>query len=404
MFYKFAKVLVILFLCIAYSTLFLCISHAIGPRYKLPSTLNGNGILIVPQKATAEHTELPFDFGYHYVLSCKPKPGFEIKIIPNPSKNFHIIDNFPPGKYTIDGYNIEPAGGWLTYSYKQFRTIPPFSFNIEPNKITMLSRIVVITMKAKPGGGGREYSRIKYLTEPEKQNVLTSLEKAKNYKLWGMAQGHARIPGVVNKGSGVVVSSKTDRVSQTDIERVKREAENANTAICSILAIEKKETIEVCIVDEGIVHVSGGILYLPVRHVKNKKAAIVSSITYMLLRPTRNRFFSAGLGTYFQERFGEDDGFPRMTGEPLDDLVRQHKDQLVPIHELANNNQIFRQVGSVRRKIAFIEAGSFHGFLVERYGEEKIRELHDSAGLKYGQVYGKNLTDLEVEWMEFVFK
>jgi len=68
-----------------------------------------------------------------------------------------------------------------------------------------------------------------------------------------------------------------------------------------------------------------------------------------------------------------------------------------------NDNNIFEQVGSERRRIAYIQAGSFIGFLVEKYGEQKLAELHNSRTLDFSKVFGKQLIDLEKEWRKFVF-
>jgi len=70
---------------------------------------------------------------------------------------------------------------------------------------------------------------------------------------------------------------------------------------------------------------------------------------------------------------------------------------------LSSSNDIFRQVGTEERKIAYIEAGSFFGFLIQTYGEQKVRALHNSLSLDYEKVYGKNLGELEKEWRKHLF-
>ena len=83
-------------------------------------------------------------------------------------------------------------------------------------------------------------------------------------------------------------------------------------------------------------------------------------------------------------------------------LVRNNKDQLLSISQLTKNNEIFEQVGTERRRMAYIEAGSFINFLVEKYGEQKLADLHNSRYLNYNKVYGKNIKELEVEWRAYV--
>ena len=47
-------------------------------------------------------------------------------------------------------------------------------------------------------------------------------------------------------------------------------------------------------------------------------------------------------------------------------------------------------------KIAYVLAGSFVGFLIERYGLPPFRNLYETEN--YEQVYGRPLDTLEKEW------
>lgn len=85
------------------------------------------------------------------------------------------------------------------------------------------------------------------------------------------------------------------------------------------------------------------------------------------------------------------------------DLVEAYRERLMPIHELSNDNDIFGRLETEERKISYIQAGSFFEFLIRTYGEQKLRALHDSPNLDYGNVYGKNLRELEKEWTYSVF-
>jgi hypothetical protein len=187
-------------------------------------------------------------------------------------------------------------------------------------------------------------------------------------------------------------------VSQADIERVKNEAEKALHNICPILGLQNNKSVKIIIVKGGICNAYGGVISLPIWHVRNKKAAIVHEVTHIIASHGDNRFFSEGLAIYFQERIGEDHGFPNFSGVPLNDLVEVYKEKLFPIYKLSNDNGIFRGVGTEERKIAYIQAGSFFSLLIEKYGEQRLRALHDSQDLNYENVYGKNLIELEEEW------
>jgi hypothetical protein len=200
----------------------------------------------------------------------------------------------------------------------------------------------------------------------------------------------------------ITVSTKLNDVSQSDIESVKKETRKALTSIPPILGIEYKKDIQIKIVDYGICNAKRDIMTVPISHVRDKSAAIIHEVTHIIAKHEDNSFFSEGLAVYFQERFGEFHGFPNYS-VPLDDLVRNHKDQLLQIPKLKSHNKIFRQVETERRRIAYIEAGSFINFLVVKYGEQKLAELHNSRSLNYKQVYGKEIEKLEVEWKNYVF-
>ena len=215
--------------------------------------------------------------------------------------------------------------------------------------------------------------------------------------------GCAAKQGLLSDEGKVTVTTNLSSVSQADIDRVRNEAEKALQNICPILGIQNNKSVNIRIVKGGICNAYGGVISLPIWHVRNKRAAIVHEVTHIIAKHSENRFFSEGLAVYFQERFGEDKGFPNFAGVPLNDLVKNYKDQLMPISQLADNNEIFRQVGTEKRKIAYIEAGSFVNYLVEEYGEQELKELHDSWSLDYKSIYGKGLKELAIEWQEFVF-
>ena len=82
--------------------------------------------------------------------------------------------------------------------------------------------------------------------------------------------------------------------------------------------------------------------------------------------------------------------------------MKNHENELMHIAKLKNDNDIFRQVGTEQRRIAYIEAGPFFNFLVVKYGEKKLSDLHNSESLNYKTVYGKNIKELEVEWKSYV--
>lgn len=208
----------------------------------------------------------------------------------------------------------------------------------------------------------------------------------------------------VNVADTPQVIVNTDRdISQTDIERVKKEAENAVDTICATLGVEKR-TIKINIIENGMCHMKGDIIYLPRWHVENKKASIVPLVLNSLGRKIDNSFFRIGLGGYFQDKFGKDHAFPNFTEAPLNVLVRNYRNRLFAIHELVGNSDIWRRVGTLERQVGFIQAASFIKYLAETYGEKRLVALYNSSTLNYEKIYGKDIKELGIKWEKSVLE
>ena len=111
------------------------------------------------------------------------------------------------------------------------------------------------------------------------------------------------------------------------------------------------------------------------------------------------------MAIYFLERFGGDDHGPSLTKRrSLDEWVRSYKKHIIPISYLINNKSILRQVDVEERKLAYLEAGSFINYLVETYGEEKLKGLYNTYDLNYEKIYGMSIKKLEIEWKKHIFK
>jgi hypothetical protein len=201
----------------------------------------------------------------------------------------------------------------------------------------------------------------------------------------------------------IIVSTELNNVSQADIEGVKKEAVKALQFIPPILGTEYEKVIEIKIVDKGrTCNAIGGVISLLVPHIRDKSAPIIHEVTHVITRHEDSSFFSEGLAVYFQERFGDNQVFPNFA-VPVNDLIRKNKDQFIPISRLINDNDIFEQVDTEQRKLAYLIAGSFISFLVEKYGEQKLADLNNSRVLNYKEVYGKDTNQLEAEWRNHVF-
>ena len=152
-----------------------------------------------------------------------------------------------------------------------------------------------------------------------------------------------------------------------------------------------------------ICNATRGTVSLLLSHIRENRAPIIHEVTHAITTHENNSFFSEGLAVYFQERFGDNQGFPNFS-VPLNVLMRRDKNRFIPITRLINDNEIFSQVDTEQREIAYLTAGSFISFLVEQYGGKKLAELNNSMALSYKKVYGKDINQLEAEWKNHVFE
>ena len=122
--------------------------------------------------------------------------------------------------------------------------------------------------------------------------------------------------------------------------------------------------------------------------------------------------FNEGLAVYISEKLGADAlkylGSPRKTVDQAAELfVKDGK--LIKLEELIK----FTEIGSEKSKppTSYAEAASFVKYLIETYGAQKFRETYQKTQnsdesndvLKNSEVlreiYGKPLSDIEVDWL-----
>jgi len=197
------------------------------------------------------------------------------------------------------------------------------------------------------------------------------------------------------------ISVDTDcSVDETEIGKVRSEIEQGRSDICKLLGVRRLTPIRVHIARSGICNAYGGKVSLPIDYVRSDTAVAIHEITHVLTpRHADNRFLSEGLAVYMQERFGHHRGFPNF-GQPVDSLVKyMNESQLRPLEQLNDDFQVFGRVGSAERRWAYVEAGSFIKYLAEAYGDGVLRALYHSPSVDYQAVCGKELSELEKEWL-----
>ncbi|MCP4670797.1 MAG: hypothetical protein GY857_05775 [Desulfobacula sp.] len=141
------------------------------------------GVLIIPHKADNQ-TEAT-EFGYYYYLEYTPETSVKIKIMPNTSKDFFMIPNFPAGKYRAThvvtvGIRDRRVNAYESRKIKRIRTIP---FEIKPGEVTILDNSFDVS---KEGSASQwtQYRDIGPLFKEAKDKIIQKLSKFKNSQLW----------------------------------------------------------------------------------------------------------------------------------------------------------------------------------------------------------------------------
>jgi hypothetical protein len=133
---------------------------------------------------------------------------------------------------------------------------------------------------------------------------------------------------------------------------------------------------------------------MPLRRVRDNTGALLHEIVH-IYAPNNNRFLAEGLAVYLHTKLGGNPAFPNF-GE---DLRRSAARALSEVKSLEKLNSVRtpRALSSVMDETtAYVLAGSFVGFLIERYGLPQFRSLYETEN--YEQVYGRSFDTLEKEW------
>ena len=137
-----------------------------------------------------------------------------------------------------------------------------------------------------------------------------------------------------------------------------------------------------------------GFMEMPLRRVRDNSGAVLHEIVH-IYAPNNNRFLAEGLAVYLHAKLGGNPAFPNF-GE---DLHRLAVRRLVGVESLESLNRVRtpRPLSTVMdEETAYVLAGSFAGFLIERYTLPSFRSLYETEN--YEKAYGRALDTLEKEW------
>ena len=218
--------------------------------------------------------------------------------------------------------------------------------------------------------------------------------------LWTLATQYAPALRGVFMCEGIAVLS--DQLKVTEVEEYCRYAVHEREKVEGFWGKTWKETISINVSSSYRISRSlvpgyfgkRGVLEMPLRRVRDNNGALLHEIVH-IYAPNNNRFLAEGLAVYLHTKLGGNPAFPNF-GE---DLRRSAARALSEVKSLEALNSVRtpRPLSSVMDETtAYVLAGSFVGFLIERYGLPQFRSLYETEN--YEQVYGRSLDTLQKEW------
>ena len=202
--------------------------------------------------------------------------------------------------------------------------------------------------------------------------------------------------GVISNCDNIRITS--DELTTPEAEEYCRYVANERSKVEAFWGPIWKETIHIHVnssykISKALNTKTRGFMEMPLARVREKTSAVLHEIVH-IYAPNRNRFLAEGLAVYLQDKMGGNPAFPNF-GKDLQALARDRLSRVSSLERL-NNVTSPRPLSIVNQQSAYILAGGFVGFLIEKYGVVMFRNLYETGS--YETVYAKSLSALEEEW------
>ncbi len=141
-----------------------------------------------------------------------------------------------------------------------------------------------------------------------------------------------------------------------------------------------------------------GFMEMPLRHLRDNTTPLLHEIVH-IYAPNNNRFLAEGLAVYLHAKLAGNSAFPNF-GEDLNRSAARSLARLQSLQPLSRVRTPQPLSIVIDEQIAYTVAGSYVGFLIERYGLDMFRKLYENDN--YNTAYGKSLDMLEQEWRQSI--
>lgn len=203
-------------------------------------------------------------------------------------------------------------------------------------------------------------------------------------------------------------------VPQEKVEAIKDEIVTAYDYIKDSIhtSYTPSEHINVWLMEDGLSW--GFASKIELAGVKEDRYPLVHEMTHSLLGYGNNfgsdhgYFTQEGFASYMEDQYGKNKlYFEKFMKHYLD------SDKLIPISKLIDPNQddvYFRpelsskEENRVMMEMSYTHAASFVTYLIDTYGLKKFEQIYNEKELakKMEEVYGKNGSELEKDWLAFI--
>ncbi|SHJ31929.1 hypothetical protein SAMN05444401_2735 [Clostridium amylolyticum] len=233
---------------------------------------------------------------------------------------------------------------------------------------------------------------------------------------------NAKINSLKSEDIKIDITAVNVELSENLINETRKKAQQAVLDVVKYFDFDTIDDYSVHVRENGIGYSSGNITMLNKWMLESNHALIVHELTHVLCNSNTSmsagsKFFTEGIAVLMQEKYGDKavepfiDGstkeFARVSVEDSIDLIKVNYTSLQQL--IDNDGEFYEGLDKnltaekkIKRKNAYIQAGTFFIFLDKVYGREKIKKLYySSEKLDFKGAFGKELDELEKEYIKY---
>lgn len=232
---------------------------------------------------------------------------------------------------------------------------------------------------------------------------------------------NAKINSLKSEDIKIDITAVNVELSENLISETKKKGQQGVLDVAKYFDFDRIDDYSIHVRENGIGYSSGNITMLNKWMLESNHAPIAHELTHILCNSNLSmsagsKFFTEGIAVLMQEKYGDkavapfvDDSTKEFTRVSVEDSIELIKDNYMPLQQLIDDDGVFYEDSNknltpekkIKRKNAYIQAGTFFIFLDKVYGREKIKKLYySSTKLDFKGAFGKDLGELEKEYIE----